>query len=479
MSERTLHPADYLVILKRRKWWFVAAFAACVFVGIALALLLPPTFRSAAVVAVQAPAVAPDLVSPRASLDRDERLRAISQQLRSQGVLERVARDEGLTAERPIEEVMEDLVDHIVVEIPKPIAGTEGRPELSAFEIVYRDRTAERAHRIANRLAQVFVDDHSRTRETQAESTAEFLGAQLRGSQERISKLEAELRAVKELHMGKLPEQTLANLQTLAGVRQQLETTSNSLRSEHDRLSLIERHMENIKQGLYSTPTGSAGGWTSPQQRVVTVQRELAEARAKYTDRHPEVQHLEDELKAARAQVAAAGQQPDSSRQELLAGDPGYQQLAAERGLTQLRIRGLQRAEAQLQSDIGRYQQRIEAAPMVEQELASMTRQYEFERENYKQLSEKHATSLVQEQIARSRGGERFSVLNAAYLPEGPESPNRMRILLVALALGVALGGALAFGREYLDRSIRDAQALQDEFDVPVLAEIPRIRDVA
>ena len=32
---------------------------------------------------------------------------------------------------------------------------------------------------------------------------------------------------------------------------------------------------------------------------------------------------------------------------------------------------------------------------MVEQELASVNREYDFERENYKSLSERHATSLV------------------------------------------------------------------------------------
>ena len=75
---------------------------------------------------------------------------------------------------------------------------------------------------------------------------------------------------------------------------------------------------------------------------------------------------------------------------------------------------------------------------------------------------------------------ERFSVLNGAYLPQAPERPNRLRIALVALALGFALGGALVFVREYLDWSIRgDAQVLQDQFDVPVLAEIPRIRPAA
>ena len=48
----------------------------------------------------------------------------------------------------------------------------------------------------------------------------------------------------------------------------------------------------------------------------------------------------------------------------------------------------------------------------------------------------------MQEQIARTRGGERFSVLNNAYLPRTPESPNRPRLLLMALALGFAFGGA-------------------------------------
>ncbi len=479
MNERAVHPADYLRIFARRRWWFAIPFALCVVVGVALALFLPPTFKSSARIGIQAPAVVPDLVPARTGLDREERLRALSQQLRSPVVLERVAREEGLTSQRPVEQVVQDLIERISVEVPVPIARTQREPELNAFDIVYLDRTADRARRVANRLAQVFVEEHSRSREVQAEGTAEFLGTQVRGAQERIASLETRLRAAKEQHMGQLPEQTLANLQTLSGSRSQLESTSNMLRSEQDRLSLLERQMQGMKDGLYSAPSGLGGVVTSPQQRVVAIQRELDLARSKFTDKHPEIQILEDELKTARADAAAVRSQPESARQETLSADPAYQQVAAERSQTQLRIRGLQRAEQQLRGDISRYQQRVEAAPMVEQELASMQREYEFERENYKQLSEKHAAALVQEQIARTRGGERFSVLNAAYLPHSPESPNRLRILLMALGLGFVLGGALTLGREFFDRSIRDARKLQDEFDVPVLAEIPRIHDAA
>ena len=45
----------------------------------------------------------------------------------------------------------------------------------------------------------------------------------------------------------------------------------------------------------------------------------------------------------------------------------------------------------------------------------------------------------------------------------------------VAIAAGLVLGLGMAFAREFLDRSVRDARVLQDDFDVPVLAEIPRI----
>ena len=479
MIERTVHPVEYLAMLSRRRWWFAIPFALCVIGGLALAFLLPPTYRSSARIGIEAPAVSPDLVAARGGLDRDERLRALSQQLRSPEVLERVAREERLVTDRSLDQVVQGLLDRIHVEVPPPIARTEGDPQLDAFDIVYVDGVAERAQRVADKLARVFVEENTRSREAQAEGTTEFLSAQQRASQDRIADLEKRLRMAKEQHMGKLPEQTIANLQTLSGVRSQLESTSNSIRSEQDRLSLMDRQMQQMKEGFYSAPTTAGGPMTSPQQRVVAIQRELDLARAKYTDKHPEVQALEEELKSARADAAALRAQPESSRQEALIADPAYQQVVADRNLTQLRIKALQRTEAQLSADIGRYQQRVEAAPMVEQEMASLTREYEFEKENLRQMSQRHSAAIVQEQIARTRGGERFSVLNNAYLPHSPESPNRPRLLLMAVALGLALGGASAFGREFLDRSIRDARKLQDEFEVPVLAEIPRIHDAA
>lgn len=474
MNERTTHPLEYLTMLRRHTPWIIGTFVLCVLVGIALAVFLPPTYRSGATIAVQSPAVSPDLVAGRAELNRDERLRAVTQQLKSPAVLARVAREEQLLADRPVELVTADLLRRISVDVQKGIA-RDGLQELNAFEIVYLDSTAERAQRIANRLAHVFVDEHSKSRELQAEGTAEFLAQQVQRSQEKIATLEGQLRVLKEQHMGKLPEQALANLQTVSGMRQQLESTSNSKRAEQDRLSLLERQIQAMKQGVAGMAPAGPAGPNTPQQRVVQLQGELAVAKTKYKPTHPEIQWLEQELQMARKEAADLRQQPESAREELLAADPAYQQAIADRNLTQLRIRSLQQTESQLQRDIVRYQQRIEASPMVEQQLVSLTREYDLERENNKNLTARHQEALSLEQIARTRGGERFSVLYGAYLPDSPDSPNRLRIMLMAIAAGLGLGIGLAFLREFLDRSVRDARVLQANFDVPVLAEIPRI----
>ena len=43
---------------------------------------------------------------------------------------------------------------------------------------------------------------------------------------------------------------------------------------------------------------------------------------------------------------------------------------------------------------------------------------------------------------------------------------------------GTALRTSRVVAREYLDRSVHDARGLRDEFELPVLAEIPRIEPV-
>jgi polysaccharide chain length determinant protein (PEP-CTERM system associated) len=478
----TFHPLDYLSLVRRRKWWIIVPAVLCVVGSALLAVFLPRIYRSAATITVSSPAISAELLKQAGPLSREERIRAVSQQLLSRAVLEQVVRDEHLAPDGNIDAAVDRLLqpDRIRVEpteLLKQVA-REGL-QLDAFLLSYSDSTPGEAQRVADTLARVFVEASSRTREARAEDTSAFIATQLAASKGRLDQIEARLRTAKESYMGRLPEQTQSNLSIAAGMRQQLESTAIALRGEQDRLSMIERQIDAIKQGAGDIGLSGRAPMSSGQTRVLQLQQELANARGVYTEKHPEIQRLQEDLAAAKRDAAAERERPEEDRLQTLQMDPAYRQLLADRETARLRVRDLQRAESQMRAQVASYQSRVEAAPMVEQQLASLQREYDLEKQQYSELSAKLQSAELAENLERRRGGEQFQVLYAAYVPREPESPNVMRLLLLGVALGIGLGGAAGVAREYLDRSVHDVRALQAEFDVPVLGEISRISGAA
>jgi polysaccharide chain length determinant protein (PEP-CTERM system associated) len=476
------HPLDYLSLVRRRKWWIIVPAVLCIVVSGLLAAFLPRVYRSAATITVSSPAISAELLKQAGPSSREERIRAVSQQLLSRAVLEQVVRDEHLAPDGNIDAAVDRLLqpDRIKVEpteLLKQVA-KEGL-QLDAFLLSYAGSTPGEAQRVADTLARVFVEASSRTREARAEDTSAFIATQLASSKARLDQIESRLRTAKESYMGRLPEQTQSNLSIAAGMRQQLESTAIALRGEQDRLSMIERQIDGMKQGAGDIALSGRGSMSSSQVRVLQLQQELANARGVYTEKHPEIQRLQEDLAAAKREAAADRERPEEDRLQSLQMDPGYRQLLADRETARLRVRDLQRAESQMRAQVASYQSRVEAAPMVEQQLASLQREYDLEKRQYSELSNKLQSAELAENLERRRGGEQFQVLYSAYVPRQPESPNVMRLLLLGVALGIALGGAAGVAREYLDRSVHDLRGLQAEFDVPVLGEISRISPAA
>ena len=484
MEERSFHPLDYVAVLRRRKWWFIAPLVLGILGGAALLMFLPREYKSQAEIGIADPTLAPELLKGMQSLDIRERQRAISQQLLSRAVLERVVREERMSPSRPVEDTAAGLRAKVEenIEVPNPIGRSGPKEGIESFRLGYVDSSPERAQRIANRLATVFVEENSKTKTQRAENTSEVFGQQLRDSQEKLNRIAEQLRGKKEAYMGRLPDQANANVAMLNGARQQLESISNSLRGETERLSQVESTLQMMQQGIGTSGITSAGAAAllASQSRLNTLQQELTQARALgYTDIHPEILRIKGEITEAERELTTARKQSPDNRQELLKVDPLYRQKTEERDLLQVRIKQLRLAESQARAQIGSYQSKVDSAPMVEQELSPLQQEYDMEKARFTDLTGKHQNAVLNEDIARKQGGERFVILMPAFLPTKASSPDSLKVMLMAIALGFALGCAAVIGREFMDRSVHDARALQSEFAVPVLGEIPRIHGVA
>ena len=200
--------------------------------------------------------------------------------------------------------------------MPQPI-GRSGaaRDGIESFRLGYVDASPERAQRIANRLATVFVEENSKTKTQQAENTSEVLAQQLRGSQERLARLQEQLRIKKQANMGRLPDQMNANVQMVNGLRQQHESLSLQLRTEQDRLSMVEGQLEQMKQGAGGTGMTSSGAAAiqAAQTRINELQRQLTPVPATgYTDQHPDI--IADERGADGGAARAVGARGSRTR---------------------------------------------------------------------------------------------------------------------------------------------------------------------
>ena len=475
---RAFHPLDYLSMLRRRTWWLVVPAALALIAGVTFALTLPRSYKTSATLAVGLPAMSQELVTS-SRMPPEERLRNIQQVLYSRAVLERVAREEKLDRDMPLP----DAVNYVRARMTQSLAppSTALPPgTIEQFYIGFTDNSPDAAQRFANRLSDVFVEESMRRREVRAQETSAFIGQQLMNSQMRLAELEERLRGSKEAYMGALPEQTSTNVAMVASLQQQLESTTNALRGEQDRLSNIERQLEGLRAGAANVvPVAGVPAGASPAAaRVIQLERELAIARGKYTDRHPEIQGLREDLAAAQRDAATDAARPPADRLRSLAIDPAYAALQRDQTQARLRIQSLEREEGQIRRQIADDRGRVEAAQRVEQQMATLKREYELEKDQYGQLSSRMRNSETTENLVRSNGAEHFTILNRAPRPAGPDSPNIPRLMIVTILLGIVTGGALAMGREYLDRSIYDARALTD-LELPVLGEIPRIAPVS
>jgi uncharacterized protein involved in exopolysaccharide biosynthesis len=143
-----------------------------------------------------------------------------------------------------------------------------------------------------------------------------------------------------------------------------------------------------------------------------------------------------------------------------------------------IEIKNLEARRADLERRIDTFRARVEQAPRTEQELATLTRDYQKLNESYLALLSKKLDAQMAARLEKRWKGEHFSILDPAHFPEEPYSPNRPLFATVGAFLGLVVGLGAALTREFLDVTIKDVEDLQTVVSFPVLATIPHVSQV-
>ena len=472
MTQGATSLKDYLDIIRRRKMSLIVPFAAIFLIATAVAVILPPVYKSTSTILIEEQEIPPDFVMATVTSFAEQRLQSIHQRIISTSrlldIINRFKLYEDLKGKMTTEQIVGRMRQAIRLETisAEVVDRRTGRPSSAtiAFTLTFEGKgVPEKVQRVANVLASLFLEENLQVRERQTKETYQFLEDEMKKLRLQLDEIEAKIAVFKGRHIDELPEVFQVNLQSLESTQRSIDRLNEQLRSLKEREGYLQTQLASI------APTDKMN---EDMRRLRELQVQLANLETRFTDAYPDVIKTKEEIARIEKQIAADGGSLDGGRPD----NPAYVTLASQLASTQADIESVKRQIGDLRRKADEYRQRIEASPKVEESYKVMLIERNNTQAKYDDLVQKYMEARVAHGLEKEQKGERFTLIDPARLPEKPYKPNRMAIIMIGLILGAAAGVATTSVREYTDSSVRSAEALSAATNFPVLAGIPEIR---
>ena len=465
---------------------------------------LPSIYKAEAIVLVDAQKIPENFVSSTVSGDIADRLGLISQDIMSSASLLEIIRQHHLYDEQKgtltQDELLRKMHEDISVNVEKSWTG--GR--MQAFRIAYQERDPKTVADVTNRLARLYVEENLRARQNEAEGTVDFLRSQLRQAKASLDEQESKVAQFKQEHTGFLPQQENSLLSNLSDLRLQLQGLQDSVARGEETLPSLEaalsaaessEEMTNSNSIHNSSANAGGGDRLGSNPPSTALEEQLRVLLLRYTPHHPEVEMLRNEIRSAKLQESSgsatalgrltkvpAGGMTNGSDSESRNGVVNQQVMQARERVevaraqletTRRHIASLEKPRSQILAAIADCEAKISRLPLVEQQMASLKRDYDESANNYNSLLQKELAAGVATDLEHTRKSERFTIVDPARVPQKPIKPKRPVLIIAGTLAGLILGLLISFGLEY--RSNR----LQGEWELPegtiILGRVPRI----
>lgn len=451
---------DYLEMALRRKWWFILPGLGVFIAAVVISFRLPKVYQASTLILVEPQKVPSDYVKSTITGSVGEWLTTIRQQILSRSLLQKVIDEFGLYRELAGKKTQEEILENMRKDILISTIG--GRKDIDAFTLSFEHTDPKTVMSVANRLAGLFIEANLQVREQLVEGTSEFLEQELERLRQTLEEQEARVSEFKRKYMGDLPSQLEANLRALDRFQLELDATQRAIKDQEERKATLVRQ-------LASGDVTDAPPISPDETRLSELKRALVKLQAEYRETYPdiiltqrEIQEIEDKL----AQVRSASK--DSAA---LSTSPQPESAALE--TVEIELKELYNKQKAVTQKIKEYERRVEQAPMREQQLMVLVRDYENTQKNYQSLLDKKLNAKISENLEKRQKGELFRILDPAEVPTKPIKPNRLKISLLGLMLGLGMGVGLVFMIEQLDTSFHRQEDLEQATGLVVLATIP------
>ncbi|MBI1745529.1 MAG: hypothetical protein HYR55_02965 [Acidobacteria bacterium] len=488
-------PQDVFDIVKRRKWLMCVPFLMITVLVMLVAYNLPNIYQSETMIIVEEQKIPSNMVAPLDNVDTMDRLNTLSQQILSRSNLGTVVNDFNLYSDFRIHLTQDDKILALrnAVRVEPGTSQRETTTKVSYFKLSYESRDRFMAMKVTNRLAQLFMEYDYKARMQKNIQTIAFFTSEAAAVEAMLTEAENKERIFRQANLYALPEQAERNTRMLEIYQAKEKSATEALDRSETRIQNLKRILSETPEYLDSKVTKVIGGETVQEgitergeDELTAAQRNLAQMRARYTEKHPDVRAAANrvrQLEMTRRDVPGATASatdrrlpaPRSTSLVEVKVNPIYGKLKDQITELESEIQLRRKERETAKTDVATFERYIGATPQAGMELAVITRDLSSLRDRYNKLRNMLNEAKMASNMDARQKGESFRIQDPASLPATPIKPRRIIYILIGALFGLGLGILLAVLREFFDEKIRTRAEIEGPLGLPVLVEIPEI----
>ena len=469
--------AHVINTLRRWKFLVIAVFIVIATLSVHFAYSLRDVYRSSTVILVTPQRLPANYVSSTVTLNVEQRVMAILQQIQGRTVLEKIVNEFDLFLPPGSNATLEERAEKLQKRINVQFANFTRQ---NTFTLSFDAENPQKAMDVTARLGSLFIEENLKAREQQAAGTTTFLNAEADRLRKELEEQESQVTQFRLLHRYELPEQLDSNLRLLDQFRRELENGMLRLSALQERKAALEKQIaevESMGKDLDMIHDFTIGGGGPTRGTVEIRKKELEVLLRQYREQHPDVIRLQREIKSLEAEKLSEPAKGKKTGPTAIV-TPQFslkETLEAQIGDFKSEMESVRARNEKLRAQIASYQIRVDNTPLRVSEITNITRSYNITLSKYQDLLRKTLDSELSENMEKKQKGEQFQIIDRANLPQLPAAPNRSRIIIVGILLGLGAGLGAAFLLEMLNTSFKRAEDLDGNISIPLLATLPMI----
>lgn len=347
-----------------------------------------------------------------------------------------------------------------------------GRTNL--YTITYRSGTPEGALRIVRGLLDVFVEKSIGDKRRDGDQARRFIDQQISAYEQRLVQAENALKEFKLSNLGRMPDSQQDYVGKSTVAQQEMEAARAELRQATSARNALQREatLESPDLGLAEE---SIFAVTAPPTTDTDIRLQAARTQKdglliRYTKSHPDVENVEfviNELEKRKAQELEEFRNSSSTQAPVATsltnrGSSAYNAIRASLAEAEARVASLLSRVATARERVTAIREDAQSATEVETALAQLNRDYAINKKSFEQLLSRRESAEISGNLNRTTNLAEFRIIDPPRAEPKPVSPDRLLLMLAALAASLAAGLAVALLRTFVKPVFYDPDSLSD-----------------